>query len=110
MQEEDIYSLFGNALDNAIESLLSVEDAEKRCIGMKVVVNNKILSIHFDNYCEKPLTFRDELPVTTKDDKNYHGFGMLSIDYIVKKYKGTMAVSVVENMFNLNILIPLPKE
>jgi hypothetical protein len=110
MQEEDIYSLFGNALDNAIESLLPVEDKDKRSISMKVVANNKMLSIHFDNYCDKSLTFRDALPVTTKADKNYHGFGMLSIDYIVKKYKGTLTVGVVNDMFNLNILIPLPQE
>ena len=37
-----------------------------------------------ENYCEDELEFRNGLPVSTKGDDNYHGFGMKSIQYVVE--------------------------
>ena len=46
--------------------------------------------------------------MTTKDDLNYHGFGMKSMRYIVEKYNGVMNADVRDGMFFLNIVIPIP--
>ena len=43
--------------------------------------------LHIENYCEDELEFRNGLPVSTKGDDNYHGFGMKSIQYVVEKYE-----------------------
>lgn len=104
----DLYSLFGNALDNAIESVVQETDVEKRTISFKVASQGKILSIHFENYIGHELEFADDLPLTTKSDKEYHGFGMMSIRYIVEKYGGTMQISATDNLFQLNILMLIP--
>ena len=48
-------------------------------------------------------------PVTTKADKDYHGFGLKSIQYSVEKYKGSVVVDTKDNWFDLKILLPKAK-
>ena len=105
----DLYSLFGNALDNAIESVIREEDEKNRIISFRVASRGQILSIHFENYIGHELEFSDGMPVTTKEDKKYHGFGMLSIRHIVEKYGGTLQISSQGHVFQMNILLPIPE-
>lgn len=105
----DLYALFGNALENAIESV-SGEAPENRIISFRAGVRGGFLSIHFENYLGHALTMRDGLPLTTKDDQSYHGFGVLSIRHIVEKYKGSMSIRTDQKLFRLDILLPLPEE
>ena len=109
MDTMDLYSLFGNALDNAIESVIREEDERNRIISFKVASHGQILSIHFENYIGHELTFEDGMPVTTKADKKYHGFGMLSIRHIVEKYGGTLQIASGGALFQMNILLPIPE-
>lgn len=107
MDAMDIYSVFGNALDNAIESVMQNTDGEKRIITLKVSGRGNIAHIHLENYTEKIPEFSDGLPVTTKSDKGYHGFGMLSIHHIVEKYQGTMNVKMKGHIYCLDIMFPV---
>ncbi|MBQ7227953.1 MAG: sensor histidine kinase, partial [Clostridia bacterium] len=86
MASSDIYSLFGNAFDNAVESLKNVEDKDRRLISLNVQVRGNFLGISMENYCNKELEFVDDLPKTTKGEEYYHGFGMKSMRYITEKY------------------------
>ena len=107
MSSSDIYSLFGNALDNAIESVLKEENDEKRVISFSVVGKGQFLVIRVENYVTDPSILEEEMPVTTKADKRYHGFGLMSIRHIVNKYGGELSIRAEEHLFVLNILIPL---
>ena len=102
----DIYSLFGNALDNAIESVGQEENKEKRIISMKAYEHNDMLYIHLDNRCIIVPDFIEGLPVTTKEDELYHGFGVKSIKHITEKYGGQMRIAIKEKQFHLDILFP----
>lgn len=104
MDTMDIYSLFGNAIDNAIEGIRD-EDEKNRVIGLRVGRRGAFLTIHIENYLGHPLKIVEGLPVTSKDS-DYHGFGVLSIRYVVKKYGGTMSIRTDQNLFRLDILIP----
>jgi hypothetical protein len=106
MDSLDVYSLFGNALDNAIEALSDVSE-DKRIITINIRERNSLLGIHIENYCPKTLTFKDGLPTTTNADVEKHGFGTKSIRYVTNKYHGTLAFRVTNNIFNLNICFPL---
>lgn len=108
MKSSDIYSLFGNALDNAIESVLQAEEP-KRIITLRVVSIGQMLMIHMDNYCAVPLEFKDGLPVTTKGDARFHGFGTRSIRYIAGLYSGDTRMSWESEQFSLDILLPIPE-
>lgn len=104
MKTTDVYALFGNLMDNAIESVIKEEDDEKRIISISVKEKNKGAHIHIENYCNEQITFDDGLPVTTKEDKNYHGFGAKSIRYIVDHYHGTMLMRTDKMKFITDII------
>ena len=110
MDEMDIYSLFGNALTNAVESVLRVKDEDKRCVSLNVRTDDRILSVHIENFYEGEMRFEGGLPVTTKQDTDYHGFGMKSMDYIAKRYNGYMSVSAEDGIFSLDFVFPLPEK
>ena len=106
MEDADVYSLFGNALDNAIEAVLKLEEREKRVIDVVVYKKAGLITMNVNNAYSGKITLKDGLPVTTKGDSFYHGFGMKSIKMIVNKYGGEMNVSLDGSVFSLSIIIP----
>ena len=74
---------------------------------MNIFSRANCLVIHMENYFDCSLTFEDGLPVTTKADRAYHGYGLKSIRFITEKYGGTMSIQSADNIFSLNILFPL---
>ena len=109
MSSADIASLIGNALDNAVEGELKEEESE-RFINMSVKTMGEILLIHVDNYCTNAPEFKEGLPETTKEDKQYNGFGVKSMQYITEKYGGQIKFDLEENVFNVDMIFPLSKE
>ena len=111
MTDAEIYSLFGNALDNAIRAVRHIPNEEKRVIGLNVCRVRQFVTIQVHNYFESTLDFSETgLPLTTKKDKDNHGLGLKSIRFIVEKYHGTLSVQPEGNVFNLNIMIPVSGE
>lgn len=107
MEPTDMYTLFGNAIDNAIEAVMKVKDENKRIIELVVRRELNMVSIHFENYYEGELELVNEIPTTTKLNTSQHGFGIKSIMMIVDHYKGNTTLTYKDNVFNLNILIPI---
>lgn len=108
MEVMDICSIFGNALDNAIESVEKMEDADKRIIRVAVFSQNDLLMIRIENYFETQLKVDGGVYVTTKKNKKYHGYGIKSICYTAEKYGGTAAINTNGQWFQINVLIPIP--
>lgn len=102
MDDVDAYSLFGNLVDNAIEALK--DEAQKRVISLIIKRQGDFVSISIQNFFSKQLRFENGLPITTKKDKNYHGYGMQSIKMICEKYNGTLSINTNDNIFSVNIL------
>jgi len=105
----DLCSIFGNALDNAIEGVTSIEDEGKRLIKLAVFSQNDLLLIRFENYFVNTLSYSNGNLVTTKQNMKYHGYGIKSIRNIVEKYGGSVCINTENNWFKLIILIPIPK-
>jgi len=103
----DLYVMFGNALDNAIESVLKIEDDSKRLISISAGQKGKLVRIEFENLYDGRLVFHNGVPRTSKQEESFHGFGIKSIKYIVQKYGGNVAISAENNRFCLSILIPI---
>jgi len=104
----DLYTLLGNAMDNAIEAVEQFKEPQKRQIDVQIYRQQHFLVIHVMNPMPGELIYEDGLPVTTKKDKDYHGFGMRSMDRIIKKYEGFLRVSEEDGCFSLKMLIPIP--
>ena len=103
----DLCSIFGNALDNAIECELKIPDKEKRLIHVSVSKQKNFLLLRFENYYDTELNYQGGAFITTKRDKEFHGYGLKSIRYTVNKYDGAVSIDTKENWFDLKILIPV---
>lgn len=103
----DISSLFGNALDNAIESVSAIPDRDKRLIHLTISQQKSFVRIRLENCYGGSLNFENGLPETTKKDRNYHGYGLKSIKSTVQKYNGSVTIEVRDGWFELRILIPM---
>lgn len=103
----DLYAVFGNAIDNAIESVKQLENQEMRMIDVLVYVRKQFLMINIMNPIGKRLEFDGDLPISTKTRNGYHGFGLKSIRYTIEKYNGFMKIDTAEQIFSLKILIPV---
>lgn len=106
----DLYTLFGNALDNAIESVMQQTDKLKRVIQVAAYEEHGMLLIRFRNYCDQTPVLVDGMPVTTKEDSDYHGFGLKSIRHTAEKYGGGISIQTGSNFFSLQILLPSKQE
>ena len=107
MHVTDLCSVFGNALDNAIEHVIMIPEAEKRLIHLTVSAKKRFVFIKIENYCEDEIRKNeDDLITTTKADSQNHGFGLKSIRTVVEKYNGSVDFGVNQNWFELKILLP----
>ena len=107
MDRGDLFCLFGNIIDNALEAVRGLPEREKRVINLSVKSKNDLLIVQEENYFGGQLSFKDGLPVTIKEDKNYHGFGTRSIRMIARKYGGELTTGVSGDVFHLNIIFSM---
>lgn len=106
----DLYTLVGNAIDNAVEAVRKIDNPEERIVFLSVRQNMNMVLIHVDNTYRGEIKLHDGLPQSTKGDSLNHGFGMRSMCLIAEKYKGTLSVVLENNIFNINILLPIPRK
>ena len=107
MDTADIYAMFGNLLSNAIEAVSALENKDKRMISLTVRRRNDFVHILVDNYYDNTLSFHNGLPESTKDQPHLHGYGLKSIKYLAEKYNGNLTISADEDVFHVNILMPI---
>lgn len=107
MSETDVYVLFGNILDNAIEAISGLP-ADKRSIGVLIERKGEIVVVNVYNGYEGELTFENGLPVTKKSDKANHGYGLKSISRIVRKYGGDMRIMTKDGIFEISLIFQQP--
>lgn len=106
MDPVDIYTIFGNALDNALECVAKFEDKTKRTISVIVTERANMLLFQFENYYETLSGNEEKGFRTTKEQNGYHGFGLKSIEHTAEKYGGIMNVCTDNHIFLLQVMIP----
>jgi len=104
--QEEIYSFFSNAIDNAIEYYAKSNiDINERYLEISIKTVHDNLVIHIANkYKEK-----DKVPslITTKKNKAYHGFGTKSMKYFVNRHNGNIIFSIKNETFSVDIMLPI---
>lgn len=102
---DDLCVIFGGALDNAIEAVMKIDDPERRLIHLKAMEQQGFIAICAENINDTPLSYKDGIPVTTKEDKQHHGYGVKGIRYIAEKYGGSAAAVQDGCWFRLTVLL-----
>ena len=105
MDAVELYTLFGNALDNAIEASLPLPESE-RMIDLQVQQKAGLILIRVTNRFSGTVEASAELPKTSKADQDWHGFGLKSIRAVAEKYGGLMNLRGEDGVFTLRITIP----
>ena len=102
----DICAVFANLLDNAIEAVMKLPE-EERIISLKLDAIGNFIHIVVYNLFDQKLKIDGKEIQTTKRNEIDHGFGLKSVRMAVDNYRGEMKVYVEDNVFNVNILIPI---
>lgn len=99
MPTGDICTIVGTALDNATESVQTLEDPEKRLIRTAIYAQHGFVMLRFENYCETEIKLdADGMPP--------HGYGVRTVRAAAEKYGGTVTVHCEDNWFILRVLLP----
>lgn len=100
ISDTDLYSLFGNILDNAIEACLKVS-TDKLIILRVKNISNIIIIKEANNFNGELRIDKNGNALTTKKDDGFHGFGLKSIKMIAEKYNGEIEISSTESNFTI---------
>lgn len=106
VSEVDLCTVIGNLLDNAMEAVLRQSEEDERFIRVFIGILKEQLYISVYNSTGGKLKKNKNTYISTKTGKN-HGFGLLSVDRIVKKYKGFINRQNEEGVFATEVLLPL---
>ena len=106
----DITTLMGNILQNAVEAAIKTDVPR---IRVELVEHKKEIFIVVSNSAAKRINTKTDFFMTSKKDKENHGFGLKNIVATVEKYHGECYMeSIVENretLFKISIAIPTAK-
>ena len=100
-----LYSLLGNILDNAIEAVMKIKNKDKRLISLIITKKKGFSILQTHNYFEGDIEMKNGIPLTNKQEKESHGFGIKSIRHIVDMYQGNILLNIDDKIFNLQIVI-----
>lgn len=102
----DLCTIFGNALDNAIESCEQISAKSDRHISIRTAKRGSSIALTFRNTFSQAPQLRNGLPLSTKTDKKNHGYGLGNIRYIMHKYQGELICRIEGQEFVLTLLFP----
>lgn len=103
----DLCTVFSNALDNAIEGSLNCAPCT---INITSSESGDGAIIAFSNPVLKKINIKNNRITTTKKSKKNHGFGIENIKSVAKKYNGFVTLECVENIFTIKIGFVFTKE
>lgn len=105
---EDIYTIFPNALDNAVEACAKCSE-DKRTILFKSQILHDRVYIKIENPYSDSIHSSGKGLITTKSDKELHGYGFRSIKKAAAKYgSDNVSFKAEDGIFTLMItLTPL---
>lgn len=104
LEATDLYGLFSIAMDNAIETVSSFADSDRRLVEVLVCRRQDFAVINISNpICGNPSPEEGRLWSRT----SAQDFGFKGLRRIVRKYDGMLDLDSRDGMFTLRAVIPL---
>lgn len=104
IDENSMYIILGNAIDNAIENYNDEKSTLKKIV-INIIEDSSNLFIKISNPYAKKVIFNNGIPMTRKQDKEMHGIGLKSIKKLVDDKGGYFKIQTKDNIFSLEILL-----
>ena len=104
VEDEDLCTLLGNMLDNAIEACVLCDNG-RRMIEVNIASYSKQIVITVSNTVEGDVLKGNRELATTKKEAGNHGFGVESIRQIAKKYDGNARFYQENSVFYCKVLL-----
>ena len=89
IEENDLCAILANLIDNAINACCEVEEGKTRWINIKIKSQGNVIMFCISNVCSAS-------PKKNKKKQALHGYGQISIEQRVKKYKGNIRTNKKE--------------
>lgn len=104
--DADICVILGNCIDNSIEAVKVIDESSRRCITLELIYRKNSLILRISN------PFRGNIMkdqhgnfITTKNEPENHGIGLISVAKAVKRYNGLVNITTNDNIFCVQILM-----
>lgn len=105
LEAYDVVTVLGNLLDNAVEA---ARVSENKKIRLETSAQNGIAIIKVSNSCDVPPKLNGKKPpVTTKEDKSFHGIGLKAVIRTIAKYNGDIDFSYDKESRQFKVLVVL---
>ena len=104
VEEYDLFMILSNLLENAVEAAQQCEEGE-RYIRLQIFTVNRMFFLLVENSYEKEPEERDGRFVTSKGDRNAHGWGLENVKETVKRYGGECEIRYGNQVFSLQIIL-----
>ena len=98
----DMNILLSNLIDNAIEA--AVKSIDKK-LSLHIQYVKGIFYMKITNSYNRPVLFHKNNYLTTKVEKDVHGYGLTNVKNIVKKYDGTIEFNHQNKIFVTKIYL-----
>lgn len=102
LKDREICTIFGNLLDNAIEACEKV-DVGERWISVKIETKNHLFFIQIINTIQEKPQKSERGFLSSKINKESHGFGLKSVQRIVDEYEGDILYQIENNTFTVRL-------
>ena len=100
----DMVILLSNLLDNAIDGCKEIEGNKE--INIYSVISKGVWTLTVENPIDKKVEINNAGRVdTTKEDKKLHGYGLINIEGVAKKYGGMMKIKIEDGKFINKVVI-----
>ena len=102
----DMCALMANLLDNSIEACEKIE-TDNSWIDLKIIKRKDMVLIQLCNSIQQEKIKKGNFFVTEKKNTQLHGWGMKSIENVVKKYEGIKSYHIEDNRIECFITLPI---
>ena len=101
----DLCAVLGNQVENALDACRKIPDSQRRFIQVSIRQNKSFVVIQVINSAYRNPFTADGRLVTNKEDSEFHGLGLKSIQDTVDKYNGYLTNSYEDYQFKSEALL-----
>ncbi|MGN0602305.1 MAG: sensor histidine kinase [Oscillospiraceae bacterium] len=105
IDEIDLCNLLSNALENAVTACMNANSDKVKFISVRITKENDIYTFLIKNTIENSVLKDNPRLITTKKDKDKHGFGTKILKDIAEKYNGRCDFYEKDNVFCCKIIL-----